>query len=219
MEVGGIPVKIKLSLTGALLLVSVMLAAMRGHPWHWLVCAALGVSWVGDAMLSRYWPVAGLVPDPFIGGMGAFAVAQVLYIIAFAKSLAGMPEIHLAYPGWITGLSLVDNLLPVYLLIGLMFWVWIVLRTDRDWTLKIGTLVYCCLVTAMAAVACAAAFTGVSIVWPLPLGGLLFIASDMVIAVHLFQEKIASEKRYEAIVWGTYFPAQLLLMLGASWLY
>ncbi len=213
------PIRLKLSLTGGLLLVSVVLAALRGHPWQWLVCAALGASWVGDAMLARYWPIAGLTKDPFVAGIGAFWVAQIVYIIAFSLSLTSMPNLHLAYPGWPFGRDLVVLLLPIYLLAGLMFWVMVVLRSDRPGFLKAGILVYGETLCAMAGMACAASFTGVSFIWMLTAGGLLFIISDAAIAMRIFQNKFASERRYEAFVWGTYFPAQVLLLLGASWLF
>lgn len=212
-------VRIKLSLTGGLLVLSVVLASIRGYPWQWMICAALGASWVGDAMLSRYWPVSGLVKDSFIAGMGAFWVAQVLYIIAFSLSLSGMPDLHLAYPGWAVGRDLVVVLLPIYLLAGLMFWIMIVLRSNRPGYLKAATLFYGETLYAMAGMACVASFTGVSIIWMLTIGGLLFIVSDSAIAMRIFQDKFANERRYEAFVWGTYFPAQILLLLGAFWLF
>lgn len=212
-------VRVKLLLMGLLCLAAVYFASARGHAWHWLVCAALGLSWLGDAMLAHYPPVAGKVRDPFIAGMGFFALAHMAYIAAFALSLSGMPLLRMRIPGALLGSELIPGLLPVYLLLGLLFWVLFILRTPQPGPVKAAVLVYAELLCAMGAFACGASFTGVSFVWLLPLGGLLFIVSDGVIALHVFHDRIESERRYEAAVWCTYLPAQVLLLLGTSFLY
>lgn len=199
--------------------ISVFCAFAIGHAWQWLVCLALAFSWMGDAFLARYEPLASRVKDPFIAGMGSFAVAQVVYIIAFWKSMMGMPLLRVRTPGAMIGAEMLLVLLPVYLLVGALFWVWSIMRAEQPKPLKIATLVYCVLVSTMAAFAACAAFTGVWIAWPLILGGILFMVSDAFIALHLFGGKLENEKHYEIAVWGTYLPAQILLMLGTSWLY
>ncbi len=209
----------KLAGMGLVLALSVVLAIAGGRTWHWLVCAALGFSWVGDAMLAHYPPIAGRIRDPFIAGMASFACAQAVYIAAFRASLFGMPPLHMRIPGSLIGIEIVGLLLPVYLLAALVFWTFSVLRAERAWALKAGTLVYALLLAAMAAYACAAAFTGVSFVWPLPLGGVLFLISDAWIALRIFQNRFPSETKYQWAVWGTYVPAQLCLLLGTALLY
>ncbi len=212
-------VRVKLTGMALVLLASVILAWARGLPWHWLVCAALGFSWLGDAMLGYYPPVIGKIRDPFVTGMGMFSLAQITYTIAFGISLSQMPQRHMRLPGAILGADIIGSLLPVYLLAGVFFWAVTALKSKRPWPLKIAALVYAELVCIMAAYACAAAFTGTTFVWPLILGGLLFIASDGVIALRIFQERFPNDLRYEIAVWVTYVPAQLCLLLGAFWLF
>lgn len=212
-------VRLKLTGIGILVALAFVLACAYGYSWHWLVFAALVFSWVGDAMLARFDPVSRLAHDPFIAGMSSFAAAQVLYTAAFSRSLAGMPALHYRLPGSTLGSELIGRLLPVFLLAGVLFWVLAVYRARRPAYLKVFALIYACLLCCMAAYACAAAFTGVGFVWPLPVGGILFMVSDGCIGTHIFQDKLSEERRYDAAVWGTYFPAQVLLLLGASWLH
>lgn len=211
--------RVKLVGMGLILSLSVALAAARGHPWHWLVCTALGFSWLGDAMLAHYPPVAGRVRDPFIAGMGFFALAQIMYILAFRQSLAGMPLLRMRLPGAPIGLEVIGAVLPVYVLAAAAFWVFVVLRAERSWTLKIAAFAYSVLLSAMAAFACAAAFTGASFAWPLLLGGTLFLVSDAAISLRIFMDRLSRERTYQWVVWGTYIPAQLCLLIGASMLY
>lgn len=212
-------VKLKLAGIGLLLLIAAGVAFLRGMPWHWLCCAALGCSWIGDAMLARYAPVAGKVRDPFLAGMGAFAVAQILYISAFALSLSRMPALRARVPGEALGVEVLPTALLVLLLMGLLFWALCVLRAPKHTLpLKIAVLVYAELLCAMAALAFSASFTGDGVAWPLWAGGLLFMISDALIAVNLFTDRIP-ERFYDALVWGTYAPAQIMLLVGASMLY
>lgn len=211
--------RIKLVAMGLVWAYSALVAINRWRAWHWLVCLALALSWLGDALLAHYPPLARRVPDPFLAGMGAFAVAQIVYIVAFGTSLSGMPRLHARIPGMPIGSEILWSVLPIYVLVGILYWVWIGFRASKPPYLKAATLVYCLLLTIMAAYACSAAFTGVSIAWPLIVGGALFIVSDGLIAARLFDRLMLSEKRYDILVWATYLPAQILLMIGTSWLY
>jgi len=207
-------VKAKLLCIGVLLVISVTFAFVRNLPWHWLVCAALGFSWLGDAMLSRYAPLAHRVRDPFVAGMGCFALAQIVYIIALRGAMHTLPTMHMPKPGAILGISVIGTTLPVCWLAVVFFWLLTVLRTDQAHPLKIAVLLYGLIVSTMAAYACAAAFTGTGFVWILPLGGLLFMFSDACIALRLFQDRFQNKTFYEVAVWGTYVPAQICLLLG-----
>lgn len=213
-------VRLKLACMGLVLAFAVVVALQIGHAWQWFVCLALLLSWLGDALLARVRIFTARLPvDPFIAGMGAFALAQIAYIIAFWKSLQGMPLLNARFPGLAIGMEILPWVLPVYLLVGLLCWTLFVFRANRTADLKIASLVYCCLLCAMGAFAFSAAFTGVITVWPLMLGGLLFMVSDGFIAARVFADKLPSDRAYEIMVWGTYLPAQILLALGTSWLY
>lgn len=212
-------VKVKLLAMAVLLVVALFFAFALGYSWHWLVCAAILFSWLGDALLAHFEPLTRKMQDPFIAGMGSFAVAHIMYCIAFSKSLAGIPLLHNRTPGMYFGFELIGVLLPLYLLAGLFFWVLFVFRSKHTWDMKIATLLYGLLLSGMAACAAAASCTGVSYAWPLMAGGILFMISDGLIAAHMFADKLPNPKQYDFAVWGTYLPAQILLVWGTSWLY
>jgi hypothetical protein len=154
------------------------------------------------------------VRDPFIVGMVSFAIAQVFYIFAAANSVFNIEKIHMRLPGYMVGYEILPNVLPIYLLLGIFVWALIVARGTRPMPLKIMALVYSELVCAMAAYAFCASFPGFGFVWQLAAGGFLFVLSDGAIAARVFRDRFVSERFYEALVWGTYLPAQLFLLLG-----
>lgn len=207
-------IALKLSATGALWFFSLLVALIYWQPWHWLVCAALAFSWFGDAMLAKFRPVARFARDSFIAGMAAFAAAQAFYILAASNSISNIEKLHTRLPGFEAGREILPNVLPVYLLFGAFVWALTVARGDKPFALKAMAFLYCELVCAMAAYALSASFTGYAFVWQLAAGGFLFIISDSAIAARVFRDRFVSERFYEALVWGTYFPAQLFLMLG-----
>lgn len=210
--------KLKLMLTGLLMLASAVFAFLHAARWHFLVCAALGFSFIGDALLAHYPPFAARIKDPFLPGMGAFAVAQGLYILAFHGSMQAVALRHTPEAGDVLGSEILPSMLLIYLLVGILFFIAVAFRAEQPVPLRVAALFYALLVCTMAAHALSAAFTGDSFVWPLFYGGVLFILSDGVIALHVFQQRFEDERFYEGLVWGTYFPAQLLLLLGTSWL-
>lgn len=211
--------RLKLVALGILLAVGLVIALRIGHAWQWFACLALAFSWLGDVFLARYEPLAHRVKDPFLSGMLCFAIAQIAYIVAFWRSLLGMPALHAQVPGLPLGIDVLPMVLPAYLLLGALCWVWMIFRTQQPTVMKVATLLYALLLCTMGGFACAAAFTGATIVWPLMLGGALFMVSDGAIAAHAFAGRMPNEKRYELLVWGTYLPAQILLLVGISWLY
>ena len=209
----------KLLAVGALWFFSLLVAMIHWRPWHWLAWAALAFSWLGDAMLGGFRPIARFVRDPFIAGMSLFAAAQFFYILASANSVFMIESIHKRLPGQIAGYEILPNVLPVYLLLGLFIWTLFVARGTKPVPVKIAAFVYCQLVCAMGAYAFSASFTGYSFVWQLAAGSLLFIISDSAIAAHVFRDRFRSERHYDAFVWGTYLPAQLFLQLGFAQLH
>lgn len=213
-------VRLKLIAMGVVFVVSIFMAFAVNHLWQWLVVLALAFSWLGDALLAHWYPLTRRIPDPFVPGMGAFAVAQIIFTIAFWQSMRHMPQLRTPLPGYYTGIEVVGALWPIYVMAGIFFWALFVLRSTRQTKdIKIAALVYAILLTNMAAFAAAAAHTGTGTIWQLIAGGLLFVISDGIIAAHIFAGRIENEKVYDFAVWATYFPAQVLLMLGAAQLY
>jgi uncharacterized membrane protein YhhN len=149
-----------------------------------LVVAALLFSAAGDALLG----VDGL----FIAGMGAFAVAHVLYVTQFVRSGA----LHGLRRRWF---------LPVgyaVALVGLIIWLWPGLGD-----LRIPVAAYALLLTATAV-----SSGGLGL--RLGLGGGLFFVSDAMIAAWDIAER--PEPPMPGLwVMSTYILAQYLLASGA----
>jgi len=211
--------RLKMFLSTLLLPLSLWAALKHGMVWNYLVCAALGCGWLGDALLSRFPPVCGKMKETFLPGMASFALGHILYIIAFVHSLVLLPALRMPVPGEVQGLEILPGILPVFLLAGTLAWVFWVFRPRPDRVLCAAALIYALILSAMAAFALCAGFTGSGFVPFLPLGGVLFMISDGVIAAHEFSGKIEDDGVYQRLVWWTYVPAQLCLLLGSACLY
>lgn len=172
-------------LTTILILIGALLAT--GGSYHWLIVAGLVFSLAGDVFLM-------LPGDRFKAGLVSFLIAHILYIAAFAQVLIwSWPPLWV--PLVIIGLWIVFMLL---LLPGA--------RGDR-----VPVAVYGLVLILMAAAALgradllggAALFAGV--------GAVLFVISDAVLGVNRF---LLSFRAAEPLVLGTYFLAQMLIVLS-----
>jgi uncharacterized membrane protein YhhN len=152
-----------------------------------LILAGLLFSLAGDIalMFPEKWFTAGLV---------SFLVAHVLYILAFKPSPGHPISAGIFIPFIIFGLLMFRILAPS---LGPM---------------KLPVLVYIAAITAMASLA-AGRFVEMGGIRPLLAfaGAVLFLVSDSVLAYDRFAKKLGPA---QAIILGTYFPAQLLIALS-----
>jgi uncharacterized membrane protein YhhN len=152
-----------------------------------LVLAGLLFSLAGDIalMFPEKWFTAGLV---------AFLVAHVFYILAFKPGPGHALSAGMFIPFIIFGLLMFRLLAPS---LGPM---------------KFPVLVYIAAITAMAGLA-AGRFIDMGGIRPLLAfaGAVLFLVSDSVLAYDRFAKKLGPA---QAIILGTYFPAQLLIALS-----
>jgi uncharacterized membrane protein YhhN len=152
-----------------------------------LILAGLLFSLAGDIalMFPEKWFTAGLV---------SFLVAHVLYILAFRPDRGHPISAGIFIPFIIFGLLMFRILAPS---LGPM---------------KLPVLVYIAAITAMASLA-AGRFVEMGGIRPLLAfaGAVLFLVSDSVLAYDRFAKKLGSA---QAIILGTYFPAQLLIALS-----
>ncbi|MGD1008704.1 MAG: lysoplasmalogenase [Candidatus Aminicenantales bacterium] len=171
------------------LIISVALAARPPVPasYKTLILAGLLCSLAGDVVL--------MFPDRwFEAGLVSFMAAHVFYILAF-KPGPGQPfSATILLPFIIFGLLMFRTLAP---------------SLGR---LKLPVLVYIAAITVMAWLA-ASRFIMMGGTRPLLAfaGGILFLVSDSVLAYDRFAKKLGPA---QAIVLGTYFPAQLLIALS-----
>lgn len=173
-------------LTTALILLGALMADADGA-YRWAIVAGLVFSLAGDVFLM-------LPSDRFREGLASFAVAHVIYIGAFAS-------------GWDwAAVSPTAALVPVALWAAFAL---VLLPGARGLRVPVG--VYIGLLLAMAAVALGRADALGGAAWCAAAGALLFAVSDGVIGINKFLRPFRAA---QAIILGTYFPAQALIVLS-----
>ena len=153
----------------------------RGPAWPWALGALAG-SWVGDS-LPR------IMPEDwqFLSMVGGFAVAQVLWIIAFTRVDRGRPP-----AAW--------TLLLVVVAIALLS-----VTVPHAGILAPAVVVYGLLLFAVAYLAAGHGLVG-------GLGGALFILSDGLIALGAFRPEMVDWAGRDLVVMATYVAAQALFV-------
>lgn len=169
-----------------------VLSFMQGGPW--LLVAALALSAVGDAFLSRDGEKA------FLGGLASFLAAHILYVPLFLHSGGGMGL--LGTESWRGAIALAMAAFVIVMLAALWRRVGPALR------LPIGVYV-----AAILAMGISALTTSNSLVIG---GAILFMASDGLLATEQFLLAAISPHRVwmRYAVWTLYYAAQLVITLG-----
>lgn len=153
----------------------------RGPAWPWALGALAG-SWVGDS-LPR------VVPEDaeFLAMVGGFAVAQVLWIVAFTRVPRGRSPM-----AW--------TLLLIVVAIALL-----AVTVPAAGVLAPAIVVYGLLLLAVAYLASSHGWIG-------GLGGALFVLSDGLIALGAFRPELVEWPQRDLVVMATYVAAQALFV-------
>ncbi|MER9582473.1 lysoplasmalogenase family protein [Mesorhizobium sp. M0276] len=169
-----------------------VLAALQGGPL--LLVAALALSAVGDAFLSRDGEKA------FLGGLASFLVAHIVYAVLFLRSGGGLEL--LGAGSWRGAIALAMLVFAIVMLAALWR------RVGSG--LRVPIAVY---VAAILAMGVSALTT--SSVWIVG-GAVLFMASDGMLATEKFLVAAISPHRawMRFAVWALYYAAQVAIMLG-----
>ncbi|TPL08783.1 MULTISPECIES: lysoplasmalogenase family protein [unclassified Mesorhizobium] len=169
-----------------------VLAAMQGGPL--LLVAALALSAIGDAFLSRDGE------KMFLGGLGSFLAAHIVYVVLFLRSGGGMGVLG-AEP-WRAAIALAMAVFVILMLAALWRRVGPALRAPiAGYVAAILAMGISALTTSSAAV----------------IGGaVLFMASDALLATERFLAAAISPHRawMRLAVWVLYYAAQLVVTLG-----
>lgn len=152
----------------------------------WLALG-LALSALGDLALSRPGRMA------FPAGLAAFALAHLVYLAVFwGLNPGAMPPLWAALP--VVALALSTE-------------VWLIPHTGA---LKAAVRVYVGLITLMVLAALPLA------PWTIPLGAVLFLASDFLLAVQTFRLAGRGPGWIGLAVWALYLGAQALIAIGAA---
>ncbi|MER9298013.1 lysoplasmalogenase [Mesorhizobium sp. M0621] len=169
-----------------------MLAVLQSGPL--LLVAALALSAVGDAFLSRDGEKA------FLGGLASFLLAHVVYIVLFLRTGSGLEL--LGAESWRGAIALAMAVFAVVMLAALWR------RVGPG--LRVPIAVY---VAAILAMGVSALTT--SSAWIIG-GAVLFMASDGLLATEKFLVAAISPHRawMRFAVWVLYYAAQFAITLG-----
>ena len=163
--------------------VAVALGA-TGSNYGKLILGALVLGWMGDALLlSR-------APKAFMGGLGAFLLSHVLFVVAFGSGALSVPAMVVAA--------------VVAVLFGAGVLRWLMPHAPQEF--KGPVLAYVVVILAMCVAAAGHAFASQR--WAVLVGALLFTASDLSVARDRFVQPGFVNRLWG---WPTYFVAQLVL--------
>ncbi|RVB98244.1 lysoplasmalogenase family protein, partial [Mesorhizobium sp. M7A.F.Ca.CA.002.15.2.1] len=170
-----------------------VLAGLQGGPL--LLAAALALSAVGDAFLSRDGEKA------FLGGLASFLVAHIVYVALFLRSGGGLGV--LGAESWRGAIALAMAVFAAVMLAALWR------RVGPG--LRMPIAVYVAAILAMGISALTT--SNVSVIG----GALLFMASDGLLATEKFLVAAISPHRawMRFAVWALYYAAQLAITLGS----
>lgn len=139
-----------------------------------------------------------------IFGILAFGAGHVFYLMALRQAALAL-SLN-SRPVWLWSWV-------IYLALAVLLWVLLVREPGRGPVLNVGTLVYSLLLAAMAGAAAALAAQDAAFI-PLAVGGLLFMASDLILGNELMR------RTYFAfigdVIWVTYTVAQMLIVYSSS---
>jgi len=166
-------------------------SALKWAPDNVILGMALAFSSMGDALLD-------LGPERFfIGGLLAFLVAHLIYILLFVRNRAR----PLKPTGWqlafVAAVLVYSVLLSQWLAPGLGALAWPV-------------MIYVCVITVMVV---SAILAGFSKPWVCS-GVILFLISDSILAVNKFKSPVLLGGY---LVWATYYLGQYGIAMGFLW--
>ncbi len=188
-----------LTLVGLAWLLSAAVRGGAAETYGLLIAVGMSLGFIGDLFMARLLRVR----EPVLGGIAAFALGHVVYIAALLGigDRLALTDAGARIGAWL-GL----------LIVGAVCWygvVWRGARTGQRSVLHGAALPYALLLGSTAGIGLGLALQD-SAFLPLALGGLLFLASDLLLAAQLFNGLHFSG--IGDVVWLTYGPAQMLIV-------
>ena len=177
-----------------------LVAVDSAKPYALFIAIGMTFGCLGELIL------AGVLPGGrnVLGGIGAFGVGHVFYIIAIVRysNAVGLDN---ASSRW--------GALAVWLLIGLLGWYFIVFRGQEATVLHWAALPYALILACTAGFATGLALQSALFVG-LAFGAGLFLLSDLILAAEIFNG--AKFKSIGDVIWLTYGPGQMLIVYSVA---
>lgn len=172
------------------------------HIYSLLIAIGMSFGWLGDLFMAK---LILKQDNHILGGIGAFALCHVAYIIGILR--------------WSDHSALTDpaarwTALIIWLLIGLVGWFIVVFWRNKITVLHLAALPYTLLLSSTTGLSWGL-FVQDSHYWPVAIGAALFLFSDLVLAVGLFRENVRIPLSGD-IVWLTCGPGQMLIVYSVA---
>lgn len=166
-----------------------------------LIFVGMASGFLGDLFMAGL-----MVPKPrnVIFGILSFGAGHVCYIVAFLQ-VAAVLDLELGSAGWLT--------LGAYLVGAVLLWLALVRTPAQGRIMNAGTLGYSLLLASMGATAMALALQEPAFAL-LAAGGLLFIASDLILGSEIMRG--THFRSIGDVIWITYTVAQMLIVYSSS---
>lgn len=195
----------KMLCSGGLTALAVILALVIRRPYGYLAALAMAVSTLGDGLLAGYPKVFAPVRDRLIKGGLIFLAAHILYILALI--LASGREFKALLAHFWVPFAVFAALTVLH---GLVFYFRASSRPPFSFFLAAFFYLLTVAVHAAAAV-CVCGQTGGRFFLNI-VGAILFFLSDAILLASKYGADLG--RRVTDLIWFTYAPAQLCLILG-----
>lgn len=190
---------------------SLVLVATGWWAWHlwrhtsvgrfaYWIALGMTLGTVGDFFNADLLPFIPIRP-PVLGGIAAFGLGHIAYIagcigLARQTGLTSKPAMVIGILGW--------------QLFGLVGWYYVAYLGDENRELLGPALGYTLLLAGTAGISSGLALQDAKL-FPLALGGALFLLSDLILAMGMFGEGVRNGTE---AVWLTYSPGQMLIVFS-----
>lgn len=161
------------------------------------MAAGMTLGLLGDLIMAHLIPT----PNRLIFGILAFGLGHLAYILGFVQTAAVLGLRNPLTQTWVW---------LVYLAIVVVLWAVAVRSPHMPATLNVAALVYAGLIGVMAGAAAGLAIQDTRFVLP-ALGGILFLASDLILGNHEFHKR--RWPYVQDVIWATYIFGQALIIL------
>lgn len=200
------PVWTRMASSFVLVLLSWAIYLTNNTPFTLWMALGMTLGFVGDLYMAHLIPW----PQPAVlGGMGSFGLGHIAYIIAclgYAQA-QGLTNGSVRWGSWF-----------FWLLVAVIIWYWLIYKgvpAGQRSILHTAALPYALLLASTVGVGTGLALQTAGF-WPFTLGAGLFLFSDLLIAVDLFNKK--QFYLMGDLIWLTYGPAQALIITTIFWL-
>ena len=174
-----------------------------------LIALGMTSGFIGDLFLANIF--TSKRSKAVLGGMGGFAIGHLFYIAGMLMAASTLQ---------LTNIYIFGATLILFWLFAFWSWRKIVIRnvardSQRPSTLQRAALPYALLLATTAALALAAALQHPPF-WPLALGTILFLLSDLLLAEALFND--STIPLHHDLVWLLYGPGQMFIVYSTMML-